>query len=238
MKGRLIAFLLTVVIILFLIFSIYSFSAASVNGVSWSELPTKHTLKTSAILQENRGLQQLFLYPEGSFNTAGALSIIERVSYLPESLIDKLNQDRIKIQLFTGNLTDNAGARYLKGTTPRGYQNQDTNWDDVPGMGGSRVVYVKIGASVKGQGHGSVNLELHELAHTIDKRVYGGIHDKAAFLTAWEKEVTSLFPGQTYFHSYPEEYFAETFAMYYLNQEEREILKSKAPLTYLFIGKL
>ncbi|MEK3797455.1 toxin [Peribacillus sp. FSL H8-0477] len=238
MKRRLIVFLLTVFIILFSIFSIYSFTSASGNGVSWSDLPGKHALKTSPILQRNTGLQKLFLFPKGNFNTAGALSIVERVSYLPEDLINKLNQDRIKIQLFTGDLTDNSGARYLKGTTPRGYLNQETTWDDVPGMGGSRIVYVKIGASGKGQGHGSVNLELHELAHTIDKMVYGEIHDKEAFLSAWKKEVTSLFPGQSYFHSYPEEYFAETFAMYYLNPEEKELLKRKAPLTYIFIGKL
>ena len=238
MKRRLIVFLLTVIIILFSIFSIYSFTSASGNGVSWSELPSKHALKTSPVLQNNRELQELFLFPKGNFNTAGVLSIVERVSYLPEDLISKLNQERIKIQLFTGDLTDNSGARYLKGMTPRGYINQETTWDDVPGMGGSRIVYVKIGASGKGQGHSSVNLELHELAHTIDKMVYGEIHDNKVFLSAWEKEVISLFPGQAYFHSYPEEYFAETFAMYYLNPEEKELLKRKAPLTYIFIGKL
>lgn len=238
MKRRLIVFLLTVIIILFSIFSIYSFTSASGNAVSWSELPSKHALKTSPILLNNRGLQELFLFPKGNFNIAGVLSIVERVSNLPEDLINKLNQERIKIQLFTGDLTDNSGARYLKGTTPRGYLNQETTWDDVPGMGGSRIVYVKIGASGKGQGHSSVNLELHELAHTIDKMVYGEIHDNKVFLSVWEKEVTSLFPGQAYFHSYPEEYFAETFAMYYLNPKEKELLKRKAPLTYIFIGKL
>ena len=51
----------------------------------------------------------------------------------------------------------------------------DATWDDVPGMGGSHTVFVKIGASDKGNGHGSVNLELHELAHSVDHIVYGDL---------------------------------------------------------------
>ena len=34
----------------------------------------------------------------------------------------------------------------------------------------------------------------------------------------WEKERGILFPGNIYLILYPEEYFAETFAMYYLNE--------------------
>ena len=75
------------------------------------------------------------------------------------------------IKLFTGKLTDNPTASHLSGMIPRGYVN-NTTWDDVPGLGGSKTVLVKIGASHKGNGHSSVNLELHELAHSIDNYVF------------------------------------------------------------------
>ena len=57
---------------------------------------------------------------------------------------------------------------------------------------GSHTVLVKIGASDKGKGHGSVNLELHELAHSVDQIVYGGIRDDDKFLSIWRKEVHSI----------------------------------------------
>ncbi|MFD4931567.1 hypothetical protein ACFWMS_22115 [Peribacillus butanolivorans] len=40
---------------------------------------------------------------------------------------------------------------------------------------------VKTRASDKGNGHGSVNLELHELAHFIDNIVYNGIRKTRNF---------------------------------------------------------
>jgi hypothetical protein len=139
--------------------------------------------------------------------------------------------------LFNGKLTDNSSAAYLKGTTPRGYGN-NAKWDDVPGMGGSHTVLVKIGASDKGKGHSSVNLELHELAHSIDTIVYGGIQDDPEFLNIWGKEVHILFPNQPYFINYPEEYFAEVFAIFYVNQEQNDRLKLLAPRTYAYIKQL
>ncbi|WP_420535002.1 anthrax toxin lethal factor-related metalloendopeptidase, partial [Bacillus mycoides] len=45
-------------------------------------------------------------------------------------------------------------------------------WDDVPGVGsdiGGKPVMARIGFSERGKGHGSINLELHEIAHAIDR---------------------------------------------------------------------
>jgi hypothetical protein len=114
----------------------------------------------------------------------------------------------------------------------------DKTWDDVPGVGGSKTVLVKIGASEKGNGHGSVNLELHELAHSVDRYVYDEIRHDPTFLEIWEAEKEILFPGKTYFTSYPEEYFAETFAMFYLGNETKEELKMRAPKTFMFYSSL
>ncbi len=81
-------------------------------------------------------------------------------------------------------------------------------------MGGSHTVLVKIGASDKGNGHGSVNLELHELGHSIDNIVFDGIRDDMDYLKiGGGRKWMGCFQGLRIFSNYPEEYFAETFAM-------------------------
>ncbi|WML40272.1 hypothetical protein RCG19_00875 [Neobacillus sp. OS1-2] len=150
--------------------------------------------------------------------------------------MEKIIQNGINVKLFTGKLTDNPTVQQLAGKVPRGYQ-ANVTWDVVPGIGGSKVVLAKIGSSKKGKGHGSVNLELHELAHSIDRYVFADISGTLEFHNVWEKEQEQLFPGNSYFH-YPEEYFAESFAMYYLNKGTKEQLLLNAPLTYNLIKKL
>lgn len=225
------------IILLTLMLSFYTFSHADQDGRSWSDLPSNNSLKHEELFKNNELLQHLFLYPQTSFDEKEALQIVKTIYKLPPFLLSKLVEKDVRIKLFTGKLTDNASAAHLKGIKPRGY-GQDATWDDVPGMGGSHTVLVKIGASDKGHGHGSVNLELHEVAHSIDQIVYGKIKDDPEFLTIWKKEVDSLFPNQSYFIHYPEEYFAESFAMYYVNQEQKYRLKRLAPLTYTYIKQL
>ena len=50
-----------------------------------------------------------------------------------------------------------------------------------------------------------------------------------SFLQIWNQEKDQLFPGKSYFLTYPEEYFAESFAYFYLGGQYREELKKKAP---------
>ena len=218
-------------------FSFYPFSHADQEGRSWSDLPSNHPLKHEKLLMNNEILQQLFLFPQSSFDEKESFQMIQSIHKLPSSLLFKLVEKDVKIKLFNGGLTDEASAAHLKGDKPRGY-GSDAIWDDVPGMGGSHTVLVKIGASDKGKGHGSVNLELHELAHSVDQIVYGGIQDDDKFLSIWRKEVHTLFPNQLYFINYPEEYFAEAFAMYYVNQKQNQCLKESAPQTYSYIKSL
>ena len=47
---------------------------------------------------------------------------------------------------------------------------------------------MKIGASDKGNGHSSVNLELHELAHSIDSYVFNELRYNKNFLEIWNQE--------------------------------------------------
>jgi len=212
-------------------------SQASYDGVLLGDFAQTSVFYQS--LKENHSLpllNQIIVLPKQEFDQSEAAAIFNRIDLLPDPILEKINTSGITVKLFTGRLTDNPTARQLAGKIPRGYTSNVT-WDDVPGIGGSRVVLVKIGASEQGKGHGSINLELHELAHSIDRYVFDQVSSSEDFRGVWEKEHDQLFPGNSYF-LYPEEYFAETFAMFYLNNETKELLRTKAPKTFEFIGML
>jgi Pro-Pro endopeptidase len=211
-------------------------SQAATDGTKLGVYP-KETLLVQSLNHENsRQLNQIIVLPKQQFNEREAAGIINRVNVLPELLLKEIKNQGITLKLFTNKLTDNPTASHLKGIVPRGYDGSIT-WDDVPGIGGGKVVLVKIGASEKGKGHGSINLELHELAHSIDHYIYDNISQKLEFREIWSKEHNRLFPNNNYFE-YPEEYFAEIFAMYYLNTETRTLLQNKAPLSFELISSL
>ncbi|UXH44728.1 anthrax toxin lethal factor-related metalloendopeptidase [Rossellomorea vietnamensis] len=199
----------------------------------------KHSpLKTHVNLQSSEQLENMILLPETTFDQEEAGAMIKRLDHIPTSLLESAESQNIKIRLFQTKLTDFSTTSHLKGVTPRGYTNKSITWDDVPGIGGSKLVLVKIGHSGKGKGHNSYNLELHEFAHSIDRYVLTDLYYELEFLPLWKREAPRVFPGEEYFLQYKEEYFAETFAMYYLNPETRNLLKEKAPATYRFFKEL
>lgn len=210
---------------------------AEKNEIRLENYPEKSILQNSLQLTSKKELGQIIILPNTGFNQKEAAKIISRIDKLPPTLITKIHRRGIVVKLFSGRLTDNRTASHLKGVIPRGYANQ-TTWDDVPGLGGGKTVLVKIGASDKGNGHGSVNLELHELAHSIDRHIYHDIRFHSTFIKIWNEEKDKLFPGKSYFLNYQEEYFAECFAYFYMGGKYQEELKRKAPLTYEFIKKL
>ncbi|PWW30236.1 hypothetical protein DFO73_103118 [Cytobacillus oceanisediminis] len=212
-------------------------SQAALGGIKLKDYPQSSKLKESLILNSPDLLGDIFILPLEAFDEAEASNMISRVDNLPASLLSKIEDEGISVKLFVGKLTDNPTAQHLEGVIPRGYKS-DTTWDDVPGIGGAKTVLVKIGFSEKGKGHGSINLELHELAHSIDRHVYNGIRYNQKFLAVWKAEKSKLFPGQSYFLTFPEEYFAEAFAMYFTGGESRKILRANAPKTYDFIKNL
>lgn len=224
-------------VVIILSFSLLGSSNANMDGIFLSEYPKQSLLFESLAPGVVRLAGSFVVLPEDDFDQVEAAKIIERLTLLPDSMIKKAIEQNITVRLFEGNLTDNPTASHLKGVIPRGYTSKRT-WDQVPGIGGSRVVLVKIGSSEKGKGHGSVNLELHELAHSLDRYVYDGIREEERFLSIWKQESSQLFPGNPYFNDYPEEYFAECFAMFYIGGMSAQLLKEEAPQTYHYIDGL
>lgn len=183
-------------------------------------------------------LGKLIILPEGEYDKSDARGMIKRISKIHPDILDGLIKNNVKIKLFTGKLTDEPAFSHLSGITPRGWENSGLTWDDVPGTGGTFLVAAKIGHSRYGSGHGSINLELHEVAHSVDRKVFGLIRHKVKYQKIWKNEAPILFPGKDYFLDYPEEYFAECFAMYYLNEKTRSELQKKAPKTFEYIKEL
>lgn len=95
---------------------------------------------------------------------------------------------------------------------------------------------VRLGYSDKGSGHNAINLELHEIAHAIDRVVFSDISKTEWFKIPFISEHSSFLPDE-YFYNV-EEYFAECFAYYYFSEESRQQLESGAPLTYKYIKEL
>ncbi|WP_455662936.1 anthrax toxin lethal factor-related metalloendopeptidase [Pradoshia sp.] len=181
-------------------------------------------------------LSTIIILPENKDDWNAAEDIITRISSLPASLLSKIANNGIRVRLFTNQLTDQPEAAHLKGVMPRGYTK--TTWDDVPGMGGGRTVLVKVGCSEMGMGHDSMNLELHELAHSVDSLILSDRSHSDEFKLIWQLEAHQLFPGRDYFLDHPEEYFAEAFALYFYLEETRQKLYEEAPLTYEFFKQL
>ena len=183
-------------------------------------------------------VESILTLPKEAYDTSAVDQVKERLENLPESILLQLIDHQIHMILVNGPITDTAEFAHLKGAAPRGWEDTNKTWDDVPGVGGGKAVVVRIGYSEKGSGHGSINLELHELAHSIDSILKKHVSSSDAFNAIWNVEKGSLFPNEKYFLNYREEYFAEAFALYYRDNQSRAKLKKSAPLTYHFIEKL
>lgn len=183
-------------------------------------------------------LLKLVVLPNGDYNKDAASMMINNLSKIPEDILRKLLISGGKIKLINGKLTDEQEYAFLKGVTPRGWEGTGKTWDDLSGLGGYPNVVVRIGYSEKTEG--TMNLELHETGHAVDC-VFNNISKSDNFREIWRIEVDNLFTGTCvldYVNKYPEEYFAESFSMYFYSIEGKGRLKELAPLTYELISQL
>lgn len=168
----------------------------------------------------------------------------ERILGVSPLILVSLYRAGVKMKLVNGPITVEPELEYLRGITPRGWEGSGLTWDDVPGAGGYDLPVARIGCSdpTFENNHGSINLELHEFAHTVDNYITGAWDGESLsfseeFIEIWNEEVEGVL-SDDYFVNYNEEYFAETFAMYYLNEDTRLELEIYAPKTYEYIKNL
>jgi hypothetical protein len=227
---------LTMIIIILLFIPILGFQKTKASNDGILLVNNQQAMEKLSHLSISEHLNEIIVLPTENYEMEEALQMIERISSIHPSILKSAAEKNIKLKLFVGPLTNQLGFTHLKGVVPRGHQK--VTWDDIPGAGGSKMALAKIGFSEKGKNHGSVNLELHEFAHSIDKHVFRSLGDDLKFKKIWKIEASLLFPNQSYFTDHPEEYFAETFAMYYLDSETRLDLMTKAPKTYKYLKEL
>jgi|GEM_PF-692286 len=197
-----------------------------------------YQFKTTKFTLTKPVVKELILLPNSDFPEKEAIKMIKNIQKVDDDILLLAAEESIQVKLFTGSLTNINGLKGLKNIKPRGYGENDPNWDVVPGMSEDRVVYAKIGHSEFGKGHGSICLELHEFAHAIDRYVFHYVRFDPVFINIWKQEVDFLFPFNNYFLQFPEEYFAEAFAMYYYDKNSKDVLSEIAPLTFKYIQSL
>ncbi|MGU3443732.1 anthrax toxin lethal factor-related metalloendopeptidase, partial [Bacillus cereus] len=176
---------------------------------------------------------------------AVAKEMTERIGKIDKVVLETLSRKGTSILLIDYPLTETEAYGYLKGQIPRGWEGskgengKQLTWDDVPGAGSmeGKPVVARIGYSERGKGHNTINLELHETAHAIDRVVFGDISKAESWSPEWADwlapafaEQDAFLPGEYFKHK--EEYFAEALAYYYFSETSREELKKKAPQTY------
>lgn len=186
-------------------------------------------------LRSDWPLKQMIYVPVEKADSDAVVQMVQTMDKLPVRVLRDAYSAGIRIHFFQGSLTQFPSTAHLKNLTPRGYENTQTTWDDVPGIGGGKVMYAKVGHSDKGAGHGSVNLELHEFAHSLDNYLFTSAWHHVTQYESWKAEANNLFPNKRYFIDYQSEFFAESFAYYYHSDELRRRIEEKAPKMYDYL---
>lgn len=190
--------------------------------------------------QDSNLLEMVEVRTTDSSNNAEAEQMIERLDNVDSRILYETNRSGVSIILMDVPLTELSEFQHLSGTVPRGWEGSGNTWDDVPGAGGFTTA-ARIGYSDPGNGHSTINLELHEYAHAVDSYTAGfTFSDDSEFRQIMAEEKDALFGDHAVseYFDVPSEYFAEAFAMYYLGGEEQSKLQSRAPQTYNYMETL
>ncbi|HIW12045.1 MAG TPA: hypothetical protein H9891_02675 [Candidatus Salinicoccus stercoripullorum] len=177
---------------------------------------------------------------DGEYDSAEAQAMIDRLQRVDDRILQHTDSAGVSIILMDMPLTELPEFDYLSGKVPRGWENTNSTWDEVPGAGGHTTA-ARIGYSDPGNDHSTINLELHEYGHAVDSYAAGfTVSGSDEFRQIMNREKGALFGDHKvpeYFDE-PGEYFAEVFAMYYLGGDARSKLQNRAPETYEFISHL
>lgn len=200
------------------------------TGISLQKAKAFHSYSSVRQLSNYDLIKKLVIIPKQIEQPQQLDQMLTNINSIDRAILMLLNKNGVKIRLFQGGLTDEPLLYYMKWDKPRGWK-QDVTWADVPGSGGGWIVSAKIGASQAGNGHGSLNLELHEIGHTVFNLLFKRKEFSKTIRQVWEEECRNLYPGRDYFSNYLSEYFSESFALYYYSEETRAELIAKAPKT-------
>ncbi len=159
--------------------------------------------------------------------------VMDIYSRLPVNLLITLRQRNRGIYVVADNVTTHPAMESYANVRPRGWAEGRT-WSEVPGAGATNRHGTIIAGNSIHRGHGSVDLILHEVGHTVDRyfkdrdgtmdfsntRVFSEINGSTPFETLYGASAG-------YQSSNDEENFAEMFALYFASSETRQHLSEK-----------
>ena len=144
-------------------------------------------------------------------------AVNKELSKIPKNILLKIQKNKGKVHVIAnGGITIHPAFKSLKGQTPRGWTTG--SWDTVPGAGGTTAnpTTVIVGNKM-GVAHGSINLTLHEYAHTVDaiaKKGWTNLSESTKWQNIWKTNNKKGLINSPYQAGYAEEYWAESFAEY------------------------
>jgi hypothetical protein len=195
-------------------------AAAAVAGGTGKALASGKTAGGKGHSTHGDALAKKLVKPGGSATQADVDAVVGELKKLPEPALKTLDANHVKVIAAKGSVTD--FAKDLKGVQPRGWPPGAT-WDKVPGAylpDRNAVVIATAGTGANlhvpgtGEGHGSVNMVVHEATHAID--AHGGGSKAAAFLAARTKDLGALSAYERQAGvAGPSETFAESAARFY-----------------------
>jgi Pro-Pro endopeptidase len=158
---------------------------------------------------------------KGSPVTLEHLNMVNRqAAKIPPSVMEATRAAGRPIQVLAGRgITDHPDFAHLKGVTPRGYPAGMT-WDDVGGAGGGATIVV----ANKIEQSGSLNLVLHEHAHTYDYVMAKKSGARPSDSPEWRRAHEQGQWSDAYLANHPEEGYAESFARYFGGKASRSFL--------------
>ena len=167
--------------------------------------------------------------------------LLDAYTRLPLSIILTLKQRKKGIDVVADNVTTHPTMGHLANQRPRNWE-EGTTFADVPGVGAVPGHANVIAANSLYQGHGSVDLVLHEVGHGLDRylkdrdalmdlsnaRAFRELNRHTPFERLWDAT------GAAYQRANEEESFAEMLAMYYSSYTTRDKLAREFPdaITY------
>jgi hypothetical protein len=149
--------------------------------------------------------------------------VVGELKKMPEPALQSLTDNKVKVIAAKGSITDYATD--LKGVQPRGWPPGKT-WDGVPGVylpdrNAVVIATTGLGADLRvpatGEGHGSMNVVVHEASHAIDQNA-SALRNSASpdFLAARAKDLANLPSYETQPGiAGPSETYAESAARFY-----------------------
>lgn len=154
----------------------------------------------------------------GTATESDRQAVIRELERLPAEALEALRDHGVHVTVVHDSVVE--ALPHLAGVRPRGWPPGST-WDTVPGLydpATNQVIIATRGGAVPatGNGHGSVNLVVHETGHALDASVNG--HGDPAFVAARNQDLPNLSTYQTQPGTAGlEETYAESLALYESN---------------------